>query len=199
MRLFKILLCGDAAVGKTSTRHRYFRGSFTSEYISTIGADFATTEIPLSSGDTAKFAVWDIAGQQIFEHMRPAFYNGAAGAFVLYDVTRRESYENIRNWVSELATFHSGLEYFPIVILANKTDLREKVAKSVTTAEGKELAKKLSSEYYSDTWRVPFLETSAKTGDNVEKAFLTLADAVAALQEALHAQRLKDAKKARQL
>ncbi len=194
MHLFKILLCGDGAVGKTSLRYRYLGGGFRKDYIKTIGADFATAEIPLSDGQICTFSVWDIAGQKEFERMRQTFYTGAAGAFILYDVTRPKTFKNVSNWVTELVLYYQSLEYFPIVLIGNKIDLREET-KTVSPAEGKELAKNISMEYYKRKWTVPFLETSAKTGDRVKRAFTILGDSVVNFQKELSAKNLVDTEK----
>lgn len=186
--MFKILLCGDGGVGKTSLRRTYLGRGFEKDYIATIGADFATTEIELTNGQTCSFTIWDIAGQQIFEHIRPTFYSGASGACILYDVTRPKTYENVHNWLLEFMLF-CNLKYFPVVLLANKIDLREEVF-TVSTSEGEELSEAISRKYYKDKWTVPFVETSAKTGDNVRRAFKTLADSVVELQDKFAAERV---------
>ncbi len=176
MHIFKVLLCGDGGVGKTSIRRSYLGRSFKKEYISTMGADFALTEINLSSGQKCRFAIWDIAGQEIFENLRPFFYSGAFGACILYDITRQNTYESVFKWVEDFCNYHN-LESFPIILLANKIDLRDE-AGLVSTSKGEELAKNITIKYYKDNWDVPFIETSAKDGINVKKAFTILADSV---------------------
>lgn len=175
MHVFKVLLCGDGGVGKTSIRRRYLGQSFKKEYIVTMGADFATTEIKVAN-QTCWFAIWDIAGQEIFKNLRPVFYSGAFGACILYDITRPKTYDNVLYWVEDFQKYHN-LEHFPIVLLANKIDLREEVG-FVSTSKGNELAKIITKKYYNNKWNVPFIETSAKDGDNVNSAFTTLAGSV---------------------
>lgn len=176
MHIFKVLICGDGGVGKTSIRRSYLGRSFKKEYISTMGADFALAEIKLSSGQECRFAIWDIAGQEIFEKLRPFFYSGASGACILYDITRQKTYDNVLNWVEDFRKYHN-LESLPIILLANKIDLRDEVG-LVSTSKGEELAKNITMKYYKDNWDVPFFETSAKEGRNVKKAFTVLADSV---------------------
>lgn len=181
MQIYKVLLCGDGAVGKTSLRRRYLGEGFRKNYITTIGVDFSLTEIILSDGQSYTFTIWDIAGQRMFEHIRPTFYTGASGALILYDVTRQKTFDNVLNWVLEFVHFYHNLEFFPIVLIANKIDLR-KETKALSTSDGKKLAKTITTKYYKSNWTVPFIETSAKTGDNVIKAFTILADFVVELQ-----------------
>ena len=180
--MLKMVLCGDGGVGKTALRYRYLGKGFKAQYMMTIGADFAIKEIQLRTDVLYKqrsiqYQIWDLAGQPLFAHVRPLYYQGSHGVCLVYDVTRRGTYDNIINWVTELKK-NSTKGIIPIVLLSNKIDLRIANDISVTREEGKGLAEQLSNTYFSGTRIVPYIETSAKTGENVELAFVNLAEEI---------------------
>jgi small GTP-binding protein len=160
-RLWKIVLIGDGAVGKTSLRKRYLGEGFSTDYMSTMGADFALFDTEIN--DThIRWQIWDLAGQPVFKDVVKAYYTKVFGGVLVYDVTRRQTFENAEKWINDMWG-HSGREpNVPVVLLANKIDLREEGAESVTTEEGKAFAERLG---------LPFIETSAKTGAGVQVAF----------------------------
>ena len=171
--LFKIVLIGDAEVGKTTLRKRFLTDVFSDKYQMTIGTEFGvkTLTFSLDDGSTAQvtFSIMDLAGQEQFGAIRKIFYRGAHGAFVLYDVTNRKSFEDVRQWINELIKNTS--KDIPFVIVGNKIDLRPTHPNVVTTEEALELLKRLKAEGYN----VDFIETSAKTGVNVQNAFIRIA------------------------
>ena len=125
--VIKIVLLGDGAVGKTALRLRFMGHGFQSSYLSTIGADFALKEVrtahPKTKEEiTTKLQIWDLAGKQHYSNIRSNYYIGAHGAFIVYDVSRRSSFDNISNWIVELKK-NIGNK-IPIFIIANKIDLR---------------------------------------------------------------------------
>ncbi len=160
-RLWKIVLVGDGAVGKTSLRKRYLGQGFDTDYLSTMGADFALHDTTIEDTQI-RWQIWDLAGQPIFKDVVQAYYTKIFGGVLVYDVTRRQTFENVEKWLTDMWE-HSGREKnVPIVLLANKIDLREEGAETVSTEEGQKLAGSVG---------IPFLETSAKSGDGVEAAF----------------------------
>ncbi len=174
--LFKIVLMGDGSVGKTSLRRSYMGEGFKAQYMITIGADFAVKKMSLAGGHDVSIQIWDLAGQDHFKNVRSTFYRGAQGALAVYSTVERSSFDNIHSWFDECWT-NAGKK-IPTVLIGNKTDLREQFADNpamkgtiVTSAEGQALADKLTKQ------GVPcsFIETSAKTGTNVEASFLELA------------------------
>jgi small GTP-binding protein len=177
--MYKIVLCGDGAVGKTALRLRYMGRGFQAKYMMTIGADFALKEISVTdnigTSKTYKFQLWDLAGQQNFSSVRPLYYMGSNGAMLVYDVTRLSTFENTLSWVQEIVKGISK-EVFPIVLLANKIDLRRQSDIAITSEEGRELARQISDEAFDGKVKVPYIETSAKTGENVDEAFLRIAE-----------------------
>ncbi len=170
--LLKVVLLGDGAVGKTSLRERYLGKNLSSNYLMTIGADFAvkTTNI---DGQTVRFQIWDLAGQKHFAHVRSLYYRGALGGLLVYDVTRMSSYQNVKMWVKE---FHENNDeqYVPLVLLGNKVDLRSRYSESIPPELGEKLAVELTELLDMTGISVPYFETSAKDGLNVDEAFEAL-------------------------
>lgn len=174
----KFLLCGDGLVGKTSIRRKYLGATVSSNYLMTIGADLSITTINLSLDDTAyklKTHILDIAGQPNFKLVRGSYYKGSNAAFLVYDITDRQSFVNIEQWVNEIK-LNNPMFPIPMVLVANKIDLKKSSDPSIVTdIEGQELAKILSHTYYKGNWDVPYIETSAITGEKIHDAFHLLA------------------------
>jgi len=168
----KILLIGDGAVGKTSLRKRYLGHGFNTSHLMTIGADFASKKIELESGVTFISQIWDLAGQEQFSSVRQRFFLGASAILLVFDVTMRDSFFSIPNWLQEL--FEATKNHkIPIVFVGNKVDLVEYRVVKREDAE-KYLNLLRSSPFFQDI-PMTYIETSAKDGTNVEEAFLWLA------------------------
>jgi Ras-related protein Rab-1A len=158
--LFKLVLIGDSAVGKSSLLLRFADDSFTDSYISTIGVDFRFRTLKL--GDKlVKLQIWDTAGQERFRTITSAYYRGADGIITVYDVSNQESFEHVQDWLQEVNRYASPGTVK--LLIGNKSDRSDRV---VTTEQGEAFASNLD---------MPFLETSAKTSENVEAAFLAMA------------------------
>ncbi|XP_076283568.1 ras-related protein Rab-37 isoform X2 [Lasioglossum baleicum] len=159
---FKVILLGDSGVGKTCLLTRFRDGRFLSgNYITTVGIDFRN-KVVVVDDTSIKLQIWDTAGQERFRSVTHAYYRDAHALLLLYDVTNKTSYDNIRAWLSEIRE-HAN-EDVVIMLLGNKSDCgTERVVK-------REDGERLAQEY-----KVPFMETSAKTGLNVELAFLAVA------------------------
>ncbi|KAL7978072.1 hypothetical protein Chor_005059, partial [Crotalus horridus] len=159
--LFKLLLIGDSGVGKTCLIIRFSEDSFSGTYISTIGIDFKIRTVEVE-GKRIKLQVWDTAGQERFKTITTAYYRGAMGIILVYDITDEKSFENIQNWMKSIKENASaGVER---LLLGNKCDMEVKRKVSRDQAE------KLCREH-----GIRFFETSAKSSLNVEEAFNTLA------------------------
>lgn len=170
--VFKVILAGDGAVGKTNLRRRFMGDSFVSEYINTVGADFAyySEEVEEEEGlTTYKFSIWDLAGQPKFSNVRPVFYAGAMGALLCFDSTRKETFENLNKWLDELIR-HTHTEGTPIVIVATKMDIYDPAKHMDFETEVREYIKKVE-ERLDHRFDVSFVETSSISGLNVKKAF----------------------------
>lgn len=159
--LFKLLLIGDSGVGKTCLLFRFSEDAFNTTFISTIGIDFKIRTVELD-GKKIKLQIWDTAGQERFRTITTAYYRGAMGIMLVYDITNEKSFDNIRNWIRNIEE-HASADVEKM-ILGNKCDMNDKRQVS------KERGEKLAIDY-----GIKFLETSAKSSINVEEGFLTLA------------------------
>ncbi|KAL7087101.1 hypothetical protein ACP275_13G044900 [Erythranthe tilingii] len=155
--LFKLVLIGDSGVGKSNLLSRFTKNEFNLESKSTIGVEFATRSIHID-GKIIKAQIWDTAGQERYRAITSAYYRGAVGALLVYDVTRRSTFENVIRWLKELRD-HTDPNIV-VMLIGNKSDLRHLLAVSIE--DGKELAERES---------LYFMETSALEATNVENAF----------------------------
>ncbi|KAM5157961.1 ras-related protein Rab-10-like [Mantella aurantiaca] len=161
--LLKLVMTGDSNVGKTCIMSRYTDNTIPS-YLSTVGIDFKTKSIHV--GDTPlKLQIWDTAGQERFHTLSVSYFRGAQGFLLVYDITNKNSFENISLWMKDIK-IKAG-EDVEVVLLGNKCDKEDEREVS------KERGEKLAWEY-----GIPFFETSAKENINIEKAFLILSNAI---------------------
>lgn len=160
---FKFIIIGDAGVGKTSLILRFVENRFQRDYRATIGLNVLTHSINLLSGDQTKvhFSIFDIGSQKYFQRVRRTYYSGAHAAFVVFDLTSRESFENLTAWKGELDNYVGKI---PFCVIGNKLDLVED--RAVAPEEGIQVAEEMRASY---------METSAKEGTNVEDAFSMMA------------------------
>ncbi|KAG4937841.1 hypothetical protein AAZX31_16G001500 [Glycine max] len=158
--LFKVVLIGDSGVGKSNLLSRFTRNEFCLESKSTIGVEFATRTLQVE-GRTVKAQIWDTAGQERYRAITSAYYRGALGALLVYDVTKPTTFENVSRWLKELRD-HADANIV-IMLIGNKTDLKHLRAVATEDAQG-----------YSEKEGLSFIETSALEATNVEKAFQTI-------------------------
>ncbi|KAG2294702.1 hypothetical protein Bca4012_066553 [Brassica carinata] len=155
--LYKVVLIGDSGVGKSNLLSRFTRNEFSLESKSTIGVEFATRSIRVDE-KTVKAQIWDTAGQERYRAITSAYYRGAVGAFLVYDVTRRVTFENVDRWLKELRD-HTD-DNIVVMLVGNKADLRH--LRAVSTEDATAFAERESTF---------FMETSALEALNVEDAF----------------------------
>ncbi|KAF6096495.1 RAB11B, member RAS oncogene family [Phyllostomus discolor] len=155
--LFKVVLIGDSGVGKSNLLSRFTRNEFNLESKSTIGVEFATRSIQVD-GKTIKAQIWDTAGQERYRAITSAYYRGAVGALLVYDIAKHLTYENVEYWLKELG-YHADSNIV-IMLVGNKSDLRH--LRAVPTDEARAFAEKNN---------LSFIETSALDSTNVEEAF----------------------------
>ena len=172
MTVYKIALIGDGGVGKTSIRERYLGNGFKAQYLLTVGADFAMRDDNIN-GYSVRYQIWDLAGQNRFDGVREAYYNGCVGGLLVYDITRPESFYNSPKWINELWT-NNGRGRVPIVVVANKIDLSNIAENTISRNQGWSFTNNLSNLTDSDGFHCHFIETSAKTGANIPQAFALL-------------------------
>ncbi len=159
---FKLILGGEGGVGKTSMVHRFVEDSFQTDYKSTIGTSIMKKECEFQELESkVRFVIWDLAGQAQFKRVRQTYVANAEAGILVYDVTRKETFESLENWFSEIKSVSKTIS---MILVGNKIDLEGN--RVVSTTQGEELAKKLN---------LSFIETSAKTGENINDAFKMLA------------------------
>lgn len=159
----KLLLIGEAATGKTALMQRFIKNKFMDNYKMTVGVDILTKDIEYIPGEIATLSVWDIAGQERLKYIRKTFYKGATGAMILYDITRSQTLLELRKWSREFRSETS--ENIPILLVGNKTDLKDSMYLDAVKEEILNLAEKLNAEH---------IETSAKNGINVNECFVKM-------------------------
>ncbi|PIA19009.1 ras-domain-containing protein [Coemansia reversa NRRL 1564] len=160
--LFKYIIIGDTGVGKSCLLLRFTDHRFLSSHDLTIGVEFGARIVPVD-GKNIKLQIWDTAGQESFRSITRSYYRGAVGALLVYDITRRDTFEHVTTWLEDVRK-HSNTET-TIMLIGNKYDLAAK--RAVPYEEGSKFAE--DNDLY-------FIETSAKTDDNVEKAFVDTAE-----------------------
>ncbi len=160
----KIIIVGEPAVGKTSLVKKFVSGQFAKDYRSSIGTNIFIKQVNLKNIGKVSIQLWDIAGQERWINMRRSYYIGAKGVLIVGDLTRKNTFDQINHfWVPDVKQY---CEFAPIILIANKTDLDQVVSEEEINSLGKDID------------AISIVYTSAKTGDNVEKAFKTISEQV---------------------
>ncbi len=157
--LFKVIVVGDGAVGKTTLTQKLITGKFQSKYKMTLGVDLSVKFLKIKQ-KIIKLQIWDTGGQERFQYVSPIYYRGALGALCCYDITQRASFENVPKWIRNVENYCGNI---PIVLVATKKDLED--FRVVKEEEGRNFA--MERDLY-------FFETSSKSGINLKKPFFTL-------------------------
>lgn len=164
--VYKIVILGDAAVGKTSLINQFVEGSFSEDYKPTLGANIVRKDVNLNS-TKVRLIMWDLAGQEKYQVVRSMYFQGCQGALLVYDVTRYSTFESINSkWLRDFKKYVKKEGVY--ILIGNKSDLTEQ--RAVTKERGKDIAEKIKASH--------FIETSAKLGENIEEAFTLLVNQI---------------------
>jgi len=162
--MFKLLIIGNSAVGKTSFLFRYADDSYTSAFVSTVGIDFKVKTVQRNN-KRVKLQIWDTAGQERYRTITTAYYRGAMGFLLMYDITNEDSFNAVQDWATQIKTY--SWDSAQVMLVANKADMENE--RVVSTERGEQLARQLGFDFF---------ETSAKENLNVTKAFDRLVDVI---------------------
>ncbi|XP_059078849.1 ras-related protein Rab-3-like isoform X3 [Tigriopus californicus] len=162
--MFKLLIIGNSSVGKTSFLFRYADDSFTSAFVSTVGIDFKVKTV-FRQDKRVKLQIWDTAGQERYRTITTAYYRGAMGFILMYDVTNEESFSSVHDWCTQIKTY--SWDNAQVILVGNKCDMEDE--RVISFERGKQLADSLGLEFY---------ETSAKENINVRAVFERLVDII---------------------
>jgi Ras-related protein Rab-3C len=152
--MFKLLIIGNSSVGKTSFLFRYADDSFTSAFVSTVGIDFKVKTV-FRHDKRVKLQIWDTAGQERYRTITTAYYRGAMGFILMYDITNEESFNSVQDWVTQIKTY--SWDNAQVILVGNKCDMEDE--RVISFERGKQLAEQLGVEFF---------ETSAKENINVK-------------------------------
>ncbi|KAI8905179.1 ras-related protein rab-7a [Gorgonomyces haynaldii] len=172
----KIVVLGNAGVGKTAVRNQFLHTNFTNQYKATIGVDFVTKQCTVERDgqeQQVQLQIWDTAGQERFQSIGTSFYRGCDACVFVYDITNQESLNALSNWMTQFLKFSgvSNPETFPFFIVGNKIDLE--ADRQVSHAQTQDFDMQVHREYSPD--EIPFLETSAKSGEGIDLLFQFIA------------------------
>ena len=159
----KLLIIGDSAVGKTSMLLKYTDNFFPESHLATIGVEFKTKEVEYN-GYKIELQIWDTAGQERFKSITKSFFRNANGIIFVYDITQKNTFKNVKDWIKDSEVNDFG---FQRILVGNKIDLQNK--RQISLEDAKEWADKKNMEV---------IETSAKTGANIDKAVLKLIELI---------------------
>ena len=160
--LYKIIIIGDTSVGKTALLSKYLKGIFPTSPLPTVATEFATKIIQIKEGGYIKAQIWDTAGQEKYKSITYHHYKKSVGGLIVYDITKRSTFENVKNWYNDLITL--GEKGCIIALVGNKLDLVER-------NERKREVEKYEAQAYAEDNHMLFFETSAYNGNNLNDIF----------------------------
>ena len=179
----KVILVGSAAVGKTSLLWRFIKNRFQANYKLTTGVDILTKDVEFRPGEIATLSIWDIGGQQRFDFIRDTFYKGAGGVLLIFDLTREATYTEAKKRLSDIRQYAGNI---PFALIGNKEDLLKDIGRVIDPDDAK---------HFTESEDGIYIETSAKTGVNVENAFMELTRLIIKNRESYGEKKKKKKKK----
>lgn len=179
-QMYKILLIGDSTVGKSSLLMRFVADKFEEETVSTgmHGMDSKEKDVVTKDGKTVRLSLWDTAGQERMGFLTSSYYRNAQGILIVYDITNSDSYKHIPDWLGEIERYAYGS--IIKILVGNKADLEGSQERAVT--------KEKAQSYAADDLNIPYIETSAKTSENVNEAFMQLVEKIKEKKDGMHTQ-----------
>ncbi|XP_075472448.1 ras-related protein Rab-3B [Ascaphus truei] len=162
--MFKLLIIGNSSVGKTSFLFRYADDTFTSAFVSTVGIDFKVKTV-YRNDKRVKLQIWDTAGQERYRTITTAYYRGAMGFILMYDITNEESYNAVQDWATQIKTY--SWDNAQVILVGNKCDMDDE--RVIALEKGKHLSDQLGFEFF---------EVSAKENIHVKQVFERLVDII---------------------
>jgi small GTP-binding protein len=163
--IYKVIVIGDPAVGKTSLLTKFAKNQFEERYLPTVGVNILKEPINLDESNIVNLMFWDVAGQPQFYMLHRPYFNGADGVILVFDVTRSSTFSNVNNWWNSAVKY--GLSGVPRILIGNKIDLKDE--RKIILPMAEHLSEKLNA---------PYFETSALTGENVKMVFDKIAELV---------------------
>ena len=164
--IYKVIVIGDPAVGKTSLLTKFAKNQFEEKYLPTVGVNIVKEPIELKDNSaTINLMFWDVAGQPQFYMLHRPYFNGADGMILVFDITRSSTFSNINNWYNSAVKY--GLSGIPRILIGNKVDLKDE--RKIILPMAEHLSEKLNA---------PYFETSALTGETVKEIFQKIAELV---------------------
>ncbi|MHA1195657.1 MAG: Rab family GTPase [Promethearchaeota archaeon] len=156
--IYKVIVIGDPAVGKTSLLTKFARNKFEEKYLPTVGVNIVKETLELNDNIKINLLIWDLAGQPQFYMLHRPYFNGADGMMLVFDITRSSTFSNVNNWYNTAVKY--GLSGIPRILIGNKIDLEDE--RKIILPMAEHLSEKLNA---------PYFETSALTGENVKNVF----------------------------
>ena len=163
-KIYKVVLVGEAGVGKTCIMTRFTKDKFDDEYITSFTAQFLRKTLEFADGKRITFDIWDTAGQEKYMSINKNLFQRVQGIILMYDITEMKSFQNLSVWMNAVEQLSKGT---PLILIGNKIDLKDK--RQVSSEQGKE---------YADKYNIEFFESSGKSGENVEKSFIFLGEEI---------------------
>jgi small GTP-binding protein len=174
-RIYKVILIGDAAVGKTTLRRQFMGEGYQQSYLMTLGADFAAKSIKISNDMTVTLQIWDIAGDKKFTDLRKGYYKNTTGMLVVFDLTKPETFHNVPIWMQDYLQYNPKL--LPTLVIGNKYDLVDVDNPKINPEVIESYMENLRNwgKQHNEEFTLDYINTSAKDGLNVEQAFIKIA------------------------